>query len=115
MFLLLLSLTLALLHPQVTVRPTVLFEGTTAHVKCRIPRREENRSVRFGIDGAQLSTRQVDAASGPITYDLWIEDIPCAVVSALCELTDSADRVMADRRPMRVVCRGQELSDPDSF
>lgn len=99
---------------ELTVRPLAATTGATVHVMCRIPRREENRSISFGLEG-RLSTRQIDGMDGPITFQKYINDVGCPSPQvARCELTDNFGKKITRLQEVKIIgC--PEDSDDDPF
>lgn len=84
------------------VNPTVVFENGTVHVMCRIPRDPTNRWVSWGLENYSESGRQLDGEHAPITWESYIEHVPCGVDTAFCRVVRVNGTTSMTRAPLTV-------------
>lgn len=73
----------------VTIYPRTVIADQTVHVRCRVPKRPENRWVDFGIRDYRVSRNPIEGEAGPIFHDTWVTHVPCGVEVAFCQIGTS--------------------------
>lgn len=78
-------------RPQLTVRPQTFFAGATVHLQCRVPRDARNQAVTLGFQDYRLSTEDLDGENAHVTWDLFVERVPCSPGAAVCIVRRAQD------------------------
>lgn len=96
---LLLALTIALL-------PSVMFEGATLRVTCKVPRDDRNRGLTINLEGYTSTYIQLEGSASPVTFVRDFSKVPCEVEEVSCKVVRNDSIVEVSRQPVRVICSG---------
>lgn len=98
--------------PRVSIRATqVVMSGGTILVTCKVPRNVNNRTLRFGVDGYSTSTKQLDGDQARVTWQMFVEHMPCDIGPAFCEVVTAGGRVDRVELPVTVAACGMKRTD----
>ena len=64
--------------------PRVVFAGSGVRLTCRVPRDARNRTLAYGFDHWQQSTRQLDGLDARITWMAVYFEMPCDPGEGFC-------------------------------
>jgi len=104
-FLIVLLMLLADLKLSIRVTPTVLMEGDSIHVMCRVPLKADNRRLQMAIEDYVYSERPIDGAYGPVTTELTFSHIPCDAHIVSCTVMTATRSITRVTQSIEVVCQ----------
>ena len=85
-----------------TVYPRVVMAGYGVRLTCRVPRHEANRAVSWGFEHWTSTTRQLDGADSPVTWQSIFNEVPCNPGRAFCAVQRVGGRTTYTTSPLRV-------------
>lgn len=77
--------------PRLTVRPLTFFAGATVHLQCRVPRDSRNSGITLGFEDYRLSSEELDGLNARVTFDFFVERVPCSPGPAVCVVRRAQD------------------------
>lgn len=84
------------------VMPSIVMAGGTIRLTCRIPRRDTNRRLIYGVEDVTRSDRELEGDRAAVTFRAYIDHMPCDAHQAFCILVDASDREERARQSFMV-------------
>ena len=89
----LLLLLVVIQSPTLSISPRVVSVGESIKLTCRVPRHPDNRMVAWGVENWTRTERALEGESSPAVWEQTIQNAPCGVEDAFCEVTSTSQKV----------------------
>lgn len=100
---LILAAALAAADPTVKTSSFAVMENGAMRVTCRAPRDPDNRWITFGLEGARSFGGSMEGAAAPVTWNLYLDHVPCGAGPAFCTVRQASGRERTVRQSIRVL------------